>query len=311
MANKNRNRGSYASNENWENPGYNRERDYSQGGYGQDYGDLDYGREDYNRNYGYGRMDRNVNYQRDFDDYGSSRDRRFQRGFGNTESGNLGQQGYGNYGSYQGSQYSGDFDRKRRMDLSEDNENYGSSFNASGDPYYGRNRYWRDDEVSYGKNDRQRKKYRDENIYGGDTRNYGNASQGGYDRGWWDRTRDEVSSWFGDEDAERRRRLDKGEFKGVGPKGYKRSDERIREDVSDRLSDDDMLNASNIEIVVNNCDVTLTGTVDSRWAKRRAEDLAERISGVDNVSNQLRVENTGFERGVDLSGTERRRNKTD
>lgn len=30
MANKNRNRGNYASNENWENPGYNRERDYSQ-----------------------------------------------------------------------------------------------------------------------------------------------------------------------------------------------------------------------------------------------------------------------------------------
>jgi|SRR5688572_5108771 len=305
MANKNRNRGSYASNENWENPGYNRERDYSQGGYGQDYGDLDYGREDYNRNYGYGRMDRNVNYQRDFDDYGSTRDRRFR----NMESGNPGQRGYGNYGSYQGSQYSGDFDRKRRMNLSEDYENYGSSFNASGDPYYGRNRYWHDDEVSYGKNDRQRKRNRDENIYGGDTRNYGNASQGGYDRGWWDRTRDEVSSWFGDEDAERRRRMDKGEFKGVGPKGYRRSDDRIREDVSDRLSDDDMLNAGNIEVVVNNCDVTLTGTVDSRWAKRRAEDLAESISGVDNVSNQLRVENTGFERGVEISGSERRRNK--
>lgn len=304
MANKNRNRGSSASNENWENPGYNRERDYSQGGFGQDYGDVDYGREDYNRNYG--SMSRNVNYERDFDDYGSGRDRRFQRGLRNTE----GQQGYGNYGNYQGSQYSGDFDRKRRMDLSDDYESYGSSFNAS-DPYYGRNRYWRDDEVSYGKSDRQRKKIRDENIYGGDTRNYGNASQGGYDRGWWDRTRDEVSSWFGDEDAERRRRIDKGEFKGVGPKGYKRSDERIREDVSDRLSDDDMLNASNIEVVVNNCDVTLTGTVDSRWAKRRAEDLAERISGVDNVSNQLRVENTGIDRGVDLPGTERRRNKSE
>ena len=280
MANKNRNRGSYASNENWENPGYNRERDYSQGGYGQDYGDVDYGREDYNRNYGYGSMGRNVNYERDFDDYGSGRDRRFQRG-------NSGQQGYDNYGSYQGSQYSGDFDRKRRMDLSEDYENYGSRFN-----------------------DRQRKN-RDENIYGGDTRNYGNASQGGFDRGWWDRTRDEVSSWFGDDDAERRRRMDKGEFKGVGPKGYRRSDERIREDISDRLSDDDMLNASNIEVIVNNCDVTLTGTVDNRWAKRRAEDLAERISGVDNVSNQLRVANTVMERGVELSGSERRKSKNE
>ena len=28
------------------------------------------------------------------------------------------------------------------------------------------------------------------------------------DRGWWDRTRDEVASWLGDEDAERRRRFE-------------------------------------------------------------------------------------------------------
>ena len=38
--------------------------------------------------------------------------------------------------------------------------------------------------------------------------------------------------------------------RGRGPKGYSRSDDRIREDVSDRLSDDHMIDASDIEIEV-------------------------------------------------------------
>jgi hypothetical protein len=36
-------------------------------------------------------------------------------------------------------------------------------------------------------------------------------------------------------------------------------------------------------------EVTLTGSVSSRDQKRRAEDVAERISGVKDVTNQLRV----------------------
>lgn len=108
------------------------------------------------------------------------------------------------------------------------------------------------------------------------------------ERGWWDRAADEVSSWFGDDDAERRRRLD-ARHEGRGPKGYRRSDERIREDVSDRLTDDPFIDASEIEIEVSNNEVTLTGTVDSRNARRRAEDLAERVSGVTHVQNNLRV----------------------
>lgn len=114
------------------------------------------------------------------------------------------------------------------------------------------------------------------------------------DRNWWDRTRDEVSSWFGDDDAERRRRMDEqrtgtGEHKGKGPRGYHRSTERIREDVCDRLSEDDRLDASDIEVQIQNDEVILTGSVHSREDKRRAEDLAESISGVRNVENRLRV----------------------
>ncbi len=109
-------------------------------------------------------------------------------------------------------------------------------------------------------------------------------------RGWWDRASDEVASWFGDEEAERRRRMDdRSEHRGRGPKGYRRSDERIKEDVNDRLSDDYYLDASEVEVAVNNTEVTLTGTVNNRNDKRRAEDLAESVSGVTNVENRLRV----------------------
>jgi len=103
-----------------------------------------------------------------------------------------------------------------------------------------------------------------------------------------------VASWFGDEEAERRRRMDEQrQHRGRGPKGYKRSDERIREDVNDRLSDDYYLDASDVEVSVSNTEVTLTGTVNNRNDKRRAEDLAERVSGVSNVENRLRVRQTG------------------
>ncbi|MES2645614.1 MAG: BON domain-containing protein [Bacteroidota bacterium] len=113
----------------------------------------------------------------------------------------------------------------------------------------------------------------------------------GENRGWWDRTRDEVSSWFGDDDAERRRRMDDSEarYRGKGPKGYTRSDERIKEDVNDRLSDDNYVDASDIDVTVQNGEVTLSGTVRNRSEKRRAEDVVESISGVKNVENRIRI----------------------
>ncbi|HEX6044791.1 MAG TPA: BON domain-containing protein [Pyrinomonadaceae bacterium] len=118
---------------------------------------------------------------------------------------------------------------------------------------------------------------------------YGRGEYGGDERGWWDRASDEVASWFGDEEAERRRRMDEQRpHRGKGPKGYRRSDERIKEDVNDRLSEG-YLDATEIMVAVENGEVTLTGTVNSRADKRRAEDIAEYVSGVSNVENRLRV----------------------
>lgn len=128
--------------------------------------------------------------------------------------------------------------------------------------------------------------------HGRDNRSYGRGYADRNDeRGFLDRAGDEVASWFGDEEASRRREMDK--HRGTGPKGYIRSDERIKEDVSERLMDDGQLDASDIEVMVQDGEVTLTGTVPERFAKRHAEDVAERASGVKHVQNNLRVASSG------------------
>ena len=80
---------------------------------------------------------------------------------------------------------------------------------------------------------------------------------------------------------------------GRGPKGYTRSDERLKEDVSERLSDDLQVDASEIELDVREGTVTLTGTVDERWMKHHVEDLVHRCHGVKEVENRLRVGSRG------------------
>ena len=129
--------------------------------------------------------------------------------------------------------------------------------------------------------------------FAGPQRSYGAAPRREYgsygdrsDRGFFERAGDEVASWFGDEDAARRREQD---HRGRGPAGYIRSDERIREDVNDKLTEDWRVDASAIEVGVASGEVTLDGTVPSREQKRRAEDLVESLSGVKHVQNNLRV----------------------
>jgi hypothetical protein len=76
---------------------------------------------------------------------------------------------------------------------------------------------------------------------------------------------------------------------GKAPKGYQRSDERIREDICERLMHSPY-DASNVEISVNRGEVTLTGTVRQRAEKWGIEDLAEAVLGVNDVHNRIRVD---------------------
>lgn len=99
-------------------------------------------------------------------------------------------------------------------------------------------------------------------------------------------------------DADSERRGDgTGRHAGKGPKGYRRSDERIRETVSEVLARDGDLDASEIEVSVNEGEVTLEGSVPNRWSKRLAEDLIYVQPGVRDVHNRLRVQERRDEPG--------------
>jgi osmotically-inducible protein OsmY len=80
-----------------------------------------------------------------------------------------------------------------------------------------------------------------------------------------------------------------GSHYGKGPKGYTRSDERLKEVICEKLTDDPMIDASEINIEVTSQVVKLTGTVDDRSTKYEVEELIERCGGVKDIDNQLRV----------------------
>ena len=82
-----------------------------------------------------------------------------------------------------------------------------------------------------------------------------------------------------------------GEHRGKGPKGYQRSDERIKEMVCERLRDDPSIDPSDVSITVQGGKITLEGTVDSRQTKNSIEEIAEQF-GSQEVQNNLRVQRT-------------------
>ncbi|MGH9457727.1 MAG: BON domain-containing protein [Thermoanaerobaculia bacterium] len=84
---------------------------------------------------------------------------------------------------------------------------------------------------------------------------------------------------------------ERGPWAGRGPSGYRRSDERIADEVHDRLEAHGWVDATDIEIDVQNGEVTLGGTVATREMRWAAEDAVDDIPGVTHVRNDLRVRN--------------------
>lgn len=91
--------------------------------------------------------------------------------------------------------------------------------------------------------------------------------------------------------------------RGKGPKNYRRSDERIHEEICERLKQHADLDASEIEVQVKGGTVTLTGTVADRAEKRMAEDAIDDISGVADVNNQVRVRQQSSSSSSSSSGS--------
>jgi BON domain len=77
---------------------------------------------------------------------------------------------------------------------------------------------------------------------------------------------------------------------GTGPKGYQRSDERLREDISERLMQAGNLDSSEVTVNVSGGKVTLEGTVTDRYMKHAIEDLVDACPGVQDIDNRIRVD---------------------
>jgi osmotically-inducible protein OsmY len=84
-----------------------------------------------------------------------------------------------------------------------------------------------------------------------------------------------------------------GDARGYAPRNYRKSDERIREEVCEALAAHGDLDVSDVEVDVKDGEVILQGTVRSRWAKFYAEDLAAGIFGAHDVVNELRIARRG------------------
>ena len=82
---------------------------------------------------------------------------------------------------------------------------------------------------------------------------------------------------------------ERGPHAGRGPKNYRRSDDRIREELCDRLMAHPEIDASDIEVEVKEAHVVLRGSVPDRRTKHRAEDVADHVLGALEIDNQLRV----------------------
>lgn len=253
---------------------------------------YDAGREDDGQGYGRGGPENRSQWGA-YGGHGGDHDRgdRFRGGFGSSSGGGIRSDGDGGHRGDHG--WRGGFDDDRggqRDDFRRgDFGSYGAAGPSFGGAYGGSSGGQRDDGFRDRSHDDVRHTSRDRGRF-----NEGGHGHG--DRGLLKRAGDEVSSWFGNHDAERRR--DEDHHRGRGPKNYARSDDRIREDVNDRLTDDWRVDASDVEVTVQGGEVTLTGTVSSRDQRRRAEDVAEEVSGVKHVQNNLRVRESYNEGGV-------------
>jgi len=238
--------------------------------------------------------DDDAERRREMDDPGRDRDRDRDRQLGQSAEYGRGQyrgQRYGREDAWRdddrsrwsgpargvseyGSRYGSNYDRTgSNYDMGQGGSNYGTGSNygySSGAPYAARY-------SSYGPGSSQ----------GFQGYGQGTGARASYPQG--DRDAGNFGQGYGQYGSEFQGSAGRGSFAGRGPKGYQRSDARISEDVCDRLAESPEVDASNIEVKVENGEVTLTGSVAERGEKRRAEDLIENVSGVREVHNHLRV----------------------
>lgn len=80
---------------------------------------------------------------------------------------------------------------------------------------------------------------------------------------------------------------------GKGPKNWP-SDERLRQMIAEKLFDSPQVDASCVEIEVQEGIVYLRGMVDTRAHKKAAEKCIEDVAGVIDIQNEIRIEKDRF-----------------
>lgn len=84
-----------------------------------------------------------------------------------------------------------------------------------------------------------------------------------------------------------------------GPKGWQRRDDRIHDDVCTRLTDDGYVDASDVEVIVHQGEVTLSGGLADRVQRERAIRIAESVRGVIDVISRLHISRAGSDTAAD------------
>jgi osmotically-inducible protein OsmY len=187
-----------------------------------------------------------------------------------------------------------------------------------GQSYRQQQQQWREGQFSQGMGYQRPQQQQQRGSYGQGSYGQGNTGwergQSGYDseqqgqfghqqqyqqRGYgWEQERSGQGNYFGmgqgsygqgEGNRQSRRSGREARRNGWSPKNYTRSDERIREEINDEFMANNEFDPSEVEVTVNQGEVTLTGTVESRHEKWCAEDLAEDVLGVKEVINQLRI----------------------
>jgi osmotically-inducible protein OsmY len=253
---------------------YGQQGQQGQGQYGQGhYGEGQHGQREYGRG-----------SQRDYSSGDSYRSSDAGQGYGwQGGYGNQGQSGYG--GQYRG--LSGREYWQHRDDR--DDRHLQSSY---GQQTYGQSGYGQSGQYGQGGQYGQ-------SGYG----QQGHSGSSGYGQGGYIGSQEYRSRDYLDRDRDIRRGMDDDNDKGLlqragewierkigkAPKGYNRSDERIREDVCDRLMQRWEVDASDVDVQVKDGEVILSGVVIERRAKRMIEDIAEDVLGVKDVTNHIKV----------------------
>jgi hypothetical protein len=169
----------------------------------------------------------------------------------------------------------------------------------SDDPYYSRNRgrggsedYSRgasgDDSRGW-RGDEDRSRWEQRGGQGRDLQRSRDDEQGSHYRGYYSRSATPFAYPGGQGYVYSESITLRGPYSGRGPKGYRRSDQQLIEEASQRLERDGDIDATEIEVTAEDGVITLRGTVPDRRTKRCAEECVESVYGVRDVMNELRV----------------------